>query len=62
MAAAARALIRCKVIRPFAFCGRYASSGERLALHPSDFERLRDSGHVTELQPAEETLPAGEMG
>lgn len=43
-------LIRCRVVRPFAFHGRYAGTGERLYLHPDDFEKLRDSGHVERVE------------
>jgi hypothetical protein len=39
-------LVRVRVIRPFAWLGRIAGGGERLRMHPEDFERWAASGHV----------------
>jgi hypothetical protein len=39
-------LIRAKVLRPFAWLGRYAAAGERLNLPADEFEDLAKTGHV----------------
>ena len=46
----AAALIRCKVIRPFAWLGRIAGQGERMRMHPDDFEHWAKSGHVERIE------------
>jgi len=43
-------LIRCKVMKPFAFMGRIVCTYERLNLHPTDFEALEKSGHVARIE------------
>jgi hypothetical protein len=43
-------LIRVKVLRPFAWLGRIAGTGERLRMHPDDFERWSASGHVERIE------------
>jgi len=43
-------LIRVRVLRPFAWLGRYIGTHERLNLHPDDFEALSKSGHVERIE------------
>ncbi len=43
-------LIRVKVLRPFAWLGRYAGTGERMSLPADEFERRRESGHVVGIE------------
>jgi hypothetical protein len=45
-------LIRAKVLRPFAWLGRYAATGERLNLPADVFEDLAKTGHVARIEDA----------
>jgi hypothetical protein len=44
------ALVRCKVLRPLAWLGRYAATGERLNLPADVFEDLAKTGHVERIE------------
>ena len=45
-------LIRAKVLRPLAWLGRYAATGERLNLPEGVFEDLVKTGHVERAEVA----------
>jgi hypothetical protein len=49
-------LIRCKVLRPFAWLGRYAVTHERLNLPEDVFEDLAKTGHVERIEQAPAVL------